>query len=1106
MIRNQTVNTFEDGIIMDLEPLKVPKSSLTNALNATLLTFNDNENSLQCDMGNGRVETAYLPSGYVPIGTTSLGGIIYIVSYNPIDKKCQIGSFPSPERNITSNELGESELSLYNELFVYNNKDDENDIHNGDIIRTLYKGLLCNFTLNPGDKFLVQGSHKQKAEGEDEDKNEDEYKHISCYVNGEPNITKKWLTLELATLDSNGRLIYLKDLNKYDHPSNGNQYILKVKEDDSTNTPTQNVDDYRNIIGADYNIFNTKISGQLYLVAQLNVPDNFNVTYNIIDKVTYNGIDYYVTEIICTILPSDYTIPIEIEEFQSENWGSYNKLNINGYQVVKDNNKIKITKIIPANEITSIQLTPILPFGRCRWLQTILYINASLINSGEMVSDTWVYYKNETSMDISFSLDLYPYEGETIDEVKMVFIPYTKFSTGYVIPAPENLYNDTTYYSYILPKQKAYSGIHNVSIIFNNKFEENSLYLVKILIKKTRGSSISYAYINHWLYTSIVYNDKYLAYNEGTLDTSNFDTLSFPLECEFKSAKDLQYEINTDQTNIPNIALDTQGTIQGEGISTVEGVINLRAKLSLKNDYNGSFSVGNIELDTGNVNGSNFTFKVSSEKKLEIDNPIKDARVNLMSAKFSKEDKSLTFSADVHSNIIASTVKKTIKAKNYFTPVASTINEYLTYNIYFDDGRLYHMPSFFGLGMSSGGRDNDGGGGVFHVKGLVDLGLSSDTPKKLIQQSTFLYEDTEEKGYPGYNKFPDNKLSVAIDQNTNSCPIVPVLLTYVGGQYIKYTLPKQTAERQIAYYDGESISGTRQEKFTAEQPSSYRVIWFFMRTNSSNVTYAPINCGVYIYPIEQSTKQQTSYFESMHRWINILSQLYVRKENQEELQKYSIEKINYNYNIKLNITSNIAIKIQGQQNSTSLTPTYYIKKNMAPSLNIMQSIFNANCVAIPPLNLATTTFNVNIEIPIENPLLELFQNAQLGVPTVDYYINNPFKDKQIKSIKSIATTNSQIYAINFDTGELYIPTGSVTIKNIKKYAEGAIELDDTDDITLINPDLLYYNLREDKLLLNQAKYNTKPFITTRFQSGDGKFKSPTYVNSSALIEQSKLFE
>ena len=59
-------------------------------------------------MGNSRVETATLPSGYVPVGTTELGGIIYIVSYNPLNKKCQIGSFPSPERNITSTELSDT--------------------------------------------------------------------------------------------------------------------------------------------------------------------------------------------------------------------------------------------------------------------------------------------------------------------------------------------------------------------------------------------------------------------------------------------------------------------------------------------------------------------------------------------------------------------------------------------------------------------------------------------------------------------------------------------------------------------------------------------------------------------------------------------------------------------------------------------------------------------------------------------------------------------------------------------------------------------------------------------------------------------------------------
>jgi hypothetical protein len=73
---------------MDFNPLTTPEGSLVNCLNGTYLTFNGNELVLQNDMGNGRVETAKLPSGYIPLGTTELGGIIYIVSYNPLNNKC----------------------------------------------------------------------------------------------------------------------------------------------------------------------------------------------------------------------------------------------------------------------------------------------------------------------------------------------------------------------------------------------------------------------------------------------------------------------------------------------------------------------------------------------------------------------------------------------------------------------------------------------------------------------------------------------------------------------------------------------------------------------------------------------------------------------------------------------------------------------------------------------------------------------------------------------------------------------------------------------------------------------------------------------------------
>ena len=113
-------NTFGDGLLMDFAPDNTQATFLTNALNATFLTMNGNEYALQNDMGNGRVETAYLPEGYVPVGTCEFGGIVYIASYNPITNKSEIGCFPSPERNISSEETGDSVKTISNSNFKDN--------------------------------------------------------------------------------------------------------------------------------------------------------------------------------------------------------------------------------------------------------------------------------------------------------------------------------------------------------------------------------------------------------------------------------------------------------------------------------------------------------------------------------------------------------------------------------------------------------------------------------------------------------------------------------------------------------------------------------------------------------------------------------------------------------------------------------------------------------------------------------------------------------------------------------------------------------------------------------------------------------------------------
>lgn len=95
--KQQAINTFTGGLNTDLHPLTTPNDILTDCINGTVITYNGNEYILQNDMGNYKLDKAKLYADYIPIGIKEYGNIIYIVSYNPIDKKCQIGSYPSPQ-------------------------------------------------------------------------------------------------------------------------------------------------------------------------------------------------------------------------------------------------------------------------------------------------------------------------------------------------------------------------------------------------------------------------------------------------------------------------------------------------------------------------------------------------------------------------------------------------------------------------------------------------------------------------------------------------------------------------------------------------------------------------------------------------------------------------------------------------------------------------------------------------------------------------------------------------------------------------------------------------------------------------------------------------
>ena len=306
VIRKAT-NKFTKGLVMDFSPENTHNEILTNALNATLLTFNGNELSLQNDMGNARVETAYLPEGYMPVGTCEYGGIVYIVSYNPLEDKSQIGCFPSPERNISSKELGKEDAKIERRKFQ---KVDENGILTGDLINTTQYVLLKNDNLNPGDKFLVCAGKEIYNERLADlwiDKDDKHYAGQKDFPEGFELVNNPVIALNVVSIEDSGKIVYLNsDIRHYLSTNNYSKEVNGVQESftdtykyhilgemprngDKYEQASVDVDSYRNVLNSGYSVFKSKTSGKLAILAELITIDSYSVTHSLVPKEGVEG-------------------------------------------------------------------------------------------------------------------------------------------------------------------------------------------------------------------------------------------------------------------------------------------------------------------------------------------------------------------------------------------------------------------------------------------------------------------------------------------------------------------------------------------------------------------------------------------------------------------------------------------------------------------------------------------------------------------------------------------------------------------------------------------------------------------------------------------------
>ena len=442
MIRQNTVNTFTGGLVSDLEPLSTPNNVLTDCLNGTISTFNGNADTLQTDMGNAKIG-AYLPEGYIPLGSASLDGIIYIVSYNPLTKECQIGSYPSPQRDFTTDDTGEGEITLNNNTF----EDTQG-------IKTyLYIGDLGQ-EVNPGDLFYTYFNSINK----------DDFLHLYDKNNEDQQIG--YIKLSIGYLDNNNQIHKLKDIT-YDtkYIDIEKTYARKLSVDYNTSNPFK---------AGEYKVYNTKVAGNLILIAELVKPDIFDISVkHKVKKETKTEKEniYYAPEFSWTLFndEKDYFKTINIHYiFEIKNVGKYDviqNISQSKYENILKDIKFQLTKesvtytengvtkyhlkkyngtnyvdcttaevkdffnslLIQENSNTNIKITviPELEYGKIDLLKQEFNINLKDVNTGKVSVRKYQYLNEYEIVDgvqqntyqFYLQLDVYPEEDKPITKM-----------------------------------------------------------------------------------------------------------------------------------------------------------------------------------------------------------------------------------------------------------------------------------------------------------------------------------------------------------------------------------------------------------------------------------------------------------------------------------------------------------------------------------------------------------------------------------------------------------------------------------------------------------------------------------------------------------------
>lgn len=461
-MKKEAINTFGEGLVMDLNPLTTPNTALTNALNSTLITYNGNEFVLQNDMGNGEVHTAYLDKGYVPVGMKEHGGIIYVAAHNPIIGKSQIGSFPSPQQLYEGEDLNVTPIQFDFSTFIDNGKGIPYirlEHYKQKLFQTNNSDEVKIF--HPGDRFVIVCNHIDPAIRK--------------------AIDDKVLILKLGVINSSGTIDFINssDLKLYD---NG----LWIYE--NSNTPMVDVIRSKELV----QVFSAKSSGALILSMELKTFDTFNLVRRYSDN---NG--------VITV------------KFTGETKGTYTGSTLNNPSTIglAHNNTSQVVSEITANSMGinpyTYSIIPVCPYGALPRMVKSGIIDFNDIRNNSQRFGEWRFYITDTYLKIGWGYDYYNLnEDSDIERIDFVFI---NLNDSAMANRGSSLTGD---YTYSIAKEYYNGSFEEIIPFSDSTIQKNWVYIVRI-DRYVQGIKQVIGYKT--LYTGSYFNEYYASIQDFTI-------------------------------------------------------------------------------------------------------------------------------------------------------------------------------------------------------------------------------------------------------------------------------------------------------------------------------------------------------------------------------------------------------------------------------------------------------------------------------------------------------------------------------------------------------------------------------------------------------------